>query len=711
MQDKEAAPDRVKDIQQFDWKQPNFNWQGLTIDQKNAILNNPEFDIKDVPTSQQGMIISDPTFDFMGKIASGKLPWWQAPAFYGLSSPYTAPLAQGVIMGAPIALQNPVAGVLTGGAIAALGYGANIKGPVGDAARTLGQWLMKGATTTEQVAGTIPQVAEPVGEAATKELNKLTGAVPAPGQKHSTPTLDQVQKAGGWGPYIRAAWEAAKTTYTTGYLTDTIAKEFEPETQKTVWVLGDGKPVPVQPGYTTDDARERIINGEAPDSVVADFAHQYGVSGQASQLLLYALIDPLRVLPEAVGEVHARISDAAAEEALAAGNPARAQIESMKADAYRAAPGLEGIAKVGPIESQAARVFRSLSSTQSEVPTADLVAEMTPHERSIAGLTPEGKIAELAPAVAGAKPNIVQLMTTLTPEAKAIISAHMVKENMGVLLDWAGQGSDAPQRINQVLRLAAGSDMQGVRDMGAAFMDNPEVYTHIGALRDFQPTLDELTANYQLAESNRELFWKVQQITGMDPQTLLKNFTDGDPTPDFNNLVEQARASKDPAAQEFVKQVDAGLVDPQKLAQQFEVFKDGSVPIHVQEFKAQVLNKLYEHMGNWAVNAFGVQKTGDFLAALQLMKGAQSMLMLDYNPAYLVHKFLNDRVLMAANGVLGLTPHSEINDWMDEFGVTPARIQEGFGPADEGQQTTPADNIIRDAASQRGADGKSGECG
>ncbi len=41
-----------------------------------------------------------------------------------LSSPYTAPLAQGVIMGAPIALQIPVAGVLTGGAIAALGYGA-----------------------------------------------------------------------------------------------------------------------------------------------------------------------------------------------------------------------------------------------------------------------------------------------------------------------------------------------------------------------------------------------------------------------------------------------------------------------------------------------------------------------------------------------------------------------------------------------------------
>ena len=164
VQDKEAAPDRAQQLQQFDWKQPNFNWQGLTIDQKNAILNNPEFDIKDVPTSQQGMIISDPTFDFMGKIASGKLPWWQAPAFYGLSSPYTAPLAQGVIMGAPILLRawSTRRRILTGGAIAALGYGANINGPVGDAARTLGQWLMKGAQTIEQVAGTIPQVAGPL---------------------------------------------------------------------------------------------------------------------------------------------------------------------------------------------------------------------------------------------------------------------------------------------------------------------------------------------------------------------------------------------------------------------------------------------------------------------------------------------------------------------------------------------------------------------
>ncbi len=55
--------------------------------------------------------------------------------------------------------------------------------------------------------------------------------------------------------------------------------------------------------------------------------------------------------------------------------------------------------------------------------------------------------------------------------------------------------------------------------MGAAFMDNPVFYTYIGALRGFHPEMTPIgsTANYQLAELNREIILEGAANHGYGP--------------------------------------------------------------------------------------------------------------------------------------------------------------------------------------------------
>ncbi|CAK0772511.1 hypothetical protein CCP3SC15_450001 [Gammaproteobacteria bacterium] len=344
----------------------------------------------------------------------------------------------------------------------------------------------------------------------------------------------------------------------------------------------------------------------------------------------------------------------------------------MKAQAFKEKPGLV----LNPLVGETGKAFRDLVRTAGL--TMEQVKAMTPGERLVAGLTEAGAIKELQPS----GPGWWNKLTNLTPESKALLSAQQMKENLGVLLAHLPADEQVGKQLFEILNATAKGDMETVKEMGAAFMDNPEMYTSMGAVRDFIPKLRELAANFDLARPNREMFWKVQELLGEEASNVLKHFTDGDPAPDFERLVKLAGESGKPEAKAFMESVKAGDVTAQSLAEMFKVFTDNRVAIHPQEFKALVLDKFYDHMGQWGVDYFKVEKAGQFQEALRMMKGAQSLMLLDFSPSYLVNNFLNNRVLMAAGGVLGLTPVDKIGKWLGEFGVTPARMSEGFGPAE-----------------------------
>ncbi len=677
---------------QLDWKQPDFDWQKLTIQQKEAVIADPAFQMHEVPVAQQGLILTDPTFDFTGKAARGELPWWQPTIFTLLSNPNTAPLVQGAIIG--LMSKSPVAGAM----VAAMGYGEQLRqlgrntgnptvesatDAVAKVVETIGQGFMWGSQTLEQAQGLFQQVSG-LNPAKVSALDKEPTFV----SNHWANMRSEVENAGGWSPWLKAAWQAGKVYYesqtTIGMYN--LARQFDKDAHLAVWVLGQKGAVPVQPNYTIEDARQRILAGESPDSVLADFSREYGVTGVASDLLLQAVYNPLNIGHEVSAEIRGALHETAAARIERGARPlteadaARVAIERAHAQAAYQAPTMTG--ELIPW-SASASAFRDLVRTRfgfQGISMDAMVQAMSKRELAFARLMPDGALRELQPG----KPGFWNFFHNLTPESKTILSADMTKENLAVLMDWAGRGEDAPRKMYNVLAAASRHDMQTLRDMGATFLDNPEFYTSIGALRDFMEPLQRLTADYESARPNRDLFFQALNILGEEDQTsLLKHFTDGDPLPDFERLIKTARTAGTPEAKAFLDLVERRSLNADALAKAFEVFRDGRVALTPQEFKAQLLSKFFEHMGKWGVEHFGVKQATAVEEVLRGLKGAQSLLLLDLSPAYLINNFLNNRILMAAGGVLGFDRGATIDAWLNEFGAVPARLAEGFGPAGE----------------------------
>ena len=295
---------------------------------------------------------------------------------------------------------------------------------------------------------------------------------------------------------------------------------------ETVWVLGENKKVEVRPGYTLEDAVNRVLKGESSNQVLADFSREYGINGVASDFTLQAVLDPLNAAPEVVGVLREKgatraATKAAGQAAKLAEVPgissveqiakfeARARVETAKAQVFERTPSLTGYAI--PF-GEAGRKFRAL--VQSGAIKAGDAQYMTPWERAVAGLTPDGKIKELQPTPLGGTkiPEFIQKMVTLQPKAKAKLYLERYSTTIANLFDWGKMTDATPRELIDVVKATANMDMEVLHNAGAEFMDTPEAYTTIGAARDVLPKLDDLVTTYEAAADNRQLFWQLPDM-------------------------------------------------------------------------------------------------------------------------------------------------------------------------------------------------------
>lgn len=655
---------------QTDWTQADFNWEMLTVEQKQAIVNDPNFHMQNViAPGQQGLILSDPVFDLWGRAGYGNpfgprdpayggnnpnqagvnqnaLPWWQPMAFTLLSNPKTQPLVQGAALTAMTKGKGwPLAVMIT--SLAYLSQSENEQ--VRNFSETLLKPFMVGAQVVEQAEG----LANYLGAG-----SKRVGRAP-----YTPEELEVVkQRVGEFVSNPKEVWDAMKVFY-------------ETQTGDEVWVLGENEKVPVQPGYTLADAAKRAIQGGSGDEILADYTRVYGINGVASDFLLQSVYDPLNVIPNVSAEVRAKVAEGKAQSLINQGEltpeqAARVQVENIKANVYRSAPDMTGT--LLPF-SETSRLMQAELRQLSP----DVAKYLTPWEQRIAGLTPDGKIKELLPDTPESKiPRAIRWTASLTQEAKAIISSRTMAENLMVLLD-----SSSPRDWVKILRSTANWDMGAVKEMGAQSLNNPEVYTSLGGIRDYIPKLQELVANYEVAGKNRDLFWEIQGLLGDPPEKLLNGFLGENPKLYFENMRQRLEALGTPDARALLERINSGQLTSDIISDLFKVFKDHKVPLHEQEFKARVMNSFYDHMQEWAVDTFHVEQAGKLEEVFRMMKHVQSMLLLDFSPSYAINNFVGNRIMMANSGVFGFTPESKMDRWIDEFGDKPMGYDQGYGPA------------------------------
>jgi hypothetical protein len=467
-----------------------------------------------------------------------------------------------------------------------------------------------------------------------------------------------------------------------------------------VWMLGrpgpDGRmifsPEPVKVDIAglpaLIEARNAILAGANPDTVVQDMVIKYGFSGQMTDLVGKIALDPLNVMPEVTAKT---MSTGKWLTGKASGKLMRDPFAVAYMDA------------VGPIDGF--RRYRDYLRT-SGVQTAD---SFTALQRMAAGLTEQGRLAELVPTGEIANPvkrwvynrlgyetkletslgRWLANMTQLEPEAKARMFGGIVAENSGVLFD-AYRGDPAkimnngPEMMVKNLQIW-GSGTPAEAAGVAAHLGAPEAYTAQPVVKTFAPLAEAMYMKYDGASSQRALLDRVAKLLDEAPQDVLKTLEDKKGAGRIFERVQEALAEVDEAhpyaadIELLRSELEAGRLSVEDVEAVKAQFTGDKPPVqwHPDEFMVDLQQSMMNHAFEYSQKAWGLEPNGAIFRFFDTLKKAQSMVLLGYNPGYFVNNTINNLVTRAASGVFGLAPTSVITKFLDDFGVEPYRFEAG----------------------------------
>lgn len=675
----QAQPAQFATIQQA--LMGEANWGDVSVAERRAMLKNPDFykngDITKFPTWMQQQVIADPDFQW------DKLPKWQRWYFELSSSPAGMGAFQGGTLGLIGGPLGSVAGAVTG---AVLGWGAGKSGydPTKEAweqtsgvSKAFGylNWL---AEQGEKAIGLGVQAAAAVANP--KKYGNLQDVFTREGWNAGSVTFENMAQTISGAQYV--LMQAFESDDPMGYLEElhrvapkgTVLESmllgaFGYVARPMDYYLGAEDRVVVDNENFLQrmaDVRERIQDGEKYREVMMDF--QTGVLAQVGDMAGQALADPLNVMPNVMPKVGAKIADV--------------QGNTVAAQALRQSGGL----------TEAARRYKTLVQTGEalKIDPQFQVDRMGWFSRQVAGITKSGEIrtGSLIPTETGLlapvkdKAGFIRSMTEQTPHSRAQAGANMFYENVSALLTLFDDPTDAAK----YLRALANNDMETWRGLGTRFAESPEFYTVLPALKEFNTNLlDGVVQQWDLTAPNRDMLTRIADVMGEQTGRWLEDTAKrGTFEQDYQRLVKRVHESNSPQAQALKADIEAGRLTVETLRQTVDIFTgEGALPWHPGQWKAMVLDSLGTHFDEWVTKRLMLDKSPEavnaFYRTTALLKQAQSILLLGGSPGYAITNGLSNMMHRAVSGIYGYLTPKQINSFLDRFGVTPARMDEGVG--------------------------------
>jgi hypothetical protein len=649
------------------------NWSDVDSKQREQVLSDPNFyktgQIMKYPKWMQQQLLADPSFDWK------QLPKWQKSYFELSSSPAGMAAAQGGLLGLG---GGPVGGAIGAGLGAGLGYAAAKSGydPLKEAWEQKGVtagafgWLNFLAETAEKGLGFGVQA---VGTFTDDDPNTRVGDIfSKEAWDAGAVTFESITPA--LGAAMKIDYKDLKGSDVLRLVPGVFVAErlfdlaINPEKYKgQELVLGASEPIDLEQTFQEriTAAREEIKAGRPYREVMQDF--QNGVIGQIGDMAGQAIADPLNVMPSA-------------------------QVRGAKliADTTGAKVASQALTNAGGL-TEAARNYKTLVQT-GQAMTIDpnfRVDRMGALSRFVAGLNEKGEIRAgplskrgLLDAPGTKKTGFLEEMTSLTPQSRAQIGANMFYENIGARLN----RFDDPHEAGKYLKALANSDMETWKELGSRFAESPEFYTVLPALKDYNAQgLDGIIQAWDTSQPNRDALLRISDVLGTEPAKLLDDLAEkGTADQDFQRIAQRLGQSEAPEAQALLAEIQTGTLTPDSLKQMVDAFTgDGAMPWHPGQAKAMMLDSLGSHFDEWVSTRLMLDKTPEaksaFFRTAALMKQAQSILLLGASPSYAITNGLSNMVHRAASGLFGYLTPNQINGWMDRFGVSPARFDEGVG--------------------------------
>lgn len=712
-------------------------WGALPEDQRKAILSAPDFNITQYDPMVRQQMLADPLFNW------DALPAWQQSFYKLTSNPY--------IMSSPMALAGMQAGRFAGpvgqGFGAIIGYGLGVVGGQ-QYDPTKGVWeqpsvvagLMKVlnglSEGTEQAAGYAGQVIDaglagmngnvqaaaaanamlfdPVTRQAAWEAGRITYEYGDLGGRLFTNLLQMSEQFKVWDDVVKAfaSGDSAKAAdLAAAFINSTpLAQSGED------FILGYAQPVDKAAAMGTSpitgkeikvtdvmgvlqsarhDIEAAIRAGQDPDAVILQYMNEAAqfVGGQVQDLAIQSTADPLNVLPEIGGAVTAGLLEKAAGGRVDLGVEPRGPYDVIKdfsAQVKTKIP-VENLNELGGVSRWLAGV-----NEKGEI-TAGFMG-LYPSETLTSTKIDTSKQVGLFGAGAGRE--WFRHIATLTPEARARTAISMAMDNLGTILNTLDVSE-----IEPFFTALSKSDMGAMKELAGNVVGSAEFYTVLPMLQGWNK-LGELAGMWEMSAENRGLLSRLSDILGMEPARLVEDLGRRDGAA---RVWEQVRSfvekSSDPAAKTLLEDMTAGRFTVEDLQAIGKTFNGAdALPWHPGAYKAMVMDSLGEHAAEWSKGYFGLKPDSGALRLAHTLKGAQSLLLLGFNPGYLINNTVNNVATRASSGVFGFMTPNQMKDWTTRFGITPERMREGVGMGGETVKgMSKADAVLADAMKGKGA--------
>ena len=409
-------------------------------------------------------------------------------------------------------------------------------------------------------------------------------------------------------------------------------------------------------GAALKELRDKLHNARSDEErkrIADEFVIQYGAPGQVRELLSGFALDQLNYIGLIPAKVLKPLALIAHADELKAGK--------TLAEVSRMARAIDSADDVRLVELAAKYRMQILRDTIKDVDTLRTWEKMLAGEAIMNVL--EGK---------DSSPKHWWEVWKLTPESKAreLVTdfEHNIQAVAGGALKMDSE-ADVLKYVDTLERartanLAAGDGIDPV----SKFMGTLEGQVHQKVLNygndaDGRSIPIKALDNWKAAAGDRGFINAAAKALKADPFTMMGDMLRGNAEAWLNRMKK------------------AGMDVPEKYTANYlrdvsEQFIKKGQPFTPQQFKGMVDGQLLEAAAKFGVDYWKI-KPGGFAERLSTaVKAAQGMLLLGFNPGYLVNNFLNNNAMMMIEGVWGMRGVADVFDRMAKHGLSPSKMAE-----------------------------------
>jgi GGDEF domain-containing protein len=296
------------------------------------------------------------------------------------------------------------------------------------------------------------------------------------------------------------------------------------------------------------------------------------------------------------------------------------------------------------------KTFTGSRSSNFEIPT---VENLTDFEKWVGGIDDTYGLKELEPTI---KLNFAQKLKKLTPASQVAIILNIFHHNISALMD-AAEGD--PGKMVEFFQKAAGAKEIEAGSVGEAILKSPSMRAVDAAIKYAIKDGDiggNLLANWAETETRRTILNKIASGLGETPGKIL----------------EQVQENPEVLASRLNKIAPELKTTPDALVEALKVFTgDDALPWNVEQFQATIVNTYASKMDKFFQEKYGLKPENWVFRMSNLLKSVQSLVLLDFNPGYLLNNWVNNVVTRAAVGVGGYMTPKQIEGFYERFGILP----------------------------------------